>query len=83
MEQWIRIATDYKIVVVPDTGGTRPCIECPQCLGLYYLYFCLYSGIMQYCMSSERGMGPCGVHLSESELAAWSICICVLFLIMS
>ena len=39
------MATDYKIVVVPDTGGTRPCtrpcIECPQCLGLYNYY--LYS----------------------------------------
>ena len=32
------MATDYKIVVVPDTGGTRPCIECPQCLGLQLLY---------------------------------------------
>ena len=21
-------------VVVPDTGGTQPCIKCPQCLGL-------------------------------------------------
>ena len=31
------MATDYKIVVVPDTGGTRPCIECPQCLGLQLL----------------------------------------------
>ena len=37
------MATDYKIVVVPDTGGTRPCIECPQvecpqCLGLQLLF---------------------------------------------
>ena len=32
------MATDYKIVVVPDTGGTRPCIECPQCLGLQLLH---------------------------------------------
>ena len=31
------MATDYKIVVVPDTGGTRPCIKCPQCLGLQLL----------------------------------------------
>ena len=31
------MATDYRIVVVPDTGGTRPCIECPQCLGLQLL----------------------------------------------
>ena len=38
VEQWIRMATDYKIVVVPDTGGTRPCIECPQCLGLQLLF---------------------------------------------
>ena len=35
------MATDYKIVVVPDTGGTRPCIECPQCLGLQLLYTCI------------------------------------------
>ena len=27
-----------RIVVVPDTGGTRPCIECPQCLGLQLLF---------------------------------------------
>ena len=27
VEQWIRMATDYKIVVVPDTGGTRPCMH--------------------------------------------------------
>ena len=32
------MATDYKIVVVPDTGGTRPCIECHQCLGLQLLH---------------------------------------------
>ena len=32
------MATDYKVVVVPDTEGTRPCIECPQCLGLQLLY---------------------------------------------
>ena len=31
------MATDYKIVVVPDTGGTRPCIKCPKCLGLQLL----------------------------------------------
>ena len=31
------MATDYKIVVVPDTGGTRPCMECLQCLGLQLL----------------------------------------------
>ena len=31
------MATDYNIVVVPDIGGTRPCIECPQCLGLLLL----------------------------------------------
>ena len=37
MEQWIRTATDYKIVVVPDTGGTRCMVECPQCLGLQLL----------------------------------------------
>ena len=35
------MATDYKMVVVPDTGGTRPCIECPQCLGLQLLYICI------------------------------------------
>ena len=38
VEQWIRMATDYKIVVVPDTGSTRPCIECSQCLRLQLLY---------------------------------------------
>ena len=38
VEQWIRMATDYKIVVVPETGGTRPCIEYPQCLGLQLLF---------------------------------------------
>ena len=30
VEQWIRMATDYKMVVVPDTGGTRCMVECPQ-----------------------------------------------------
>ena len=35
--QWIRMATDYKIVVVPDTGGTR-CI-----LGLQLV--CVYMGL--------------------------------------
>ena len=40
VEQWIQMATDYKIVVVPDTGGTGPCIECPQCLELQLL--CVY-----------------------------------------
>ena len=41
------MATDYKIVVVPDTGGTRPCIECPQCLGLQLLYIlcCISKGV--------------------------------------
>ena len=29
VEQWIQMATDYKIVVVPDTGGTRCMVECP------------------------------------------------------
>ena len=48
------MATDYKIVVVPDTGGTRPCIECPQCLGLQLLYvqkaFCVnYVILSHYC----------------------------------
>ena len=32
------MTTDYKIVVVPDTGVTRSCIECPQCLGLQLLF---------------------------------------------
>ena len=36
------MATDYKIVVVPDTGGPRPCIECPQCLGLQLLCACTF-----------------------------------------
>ena len=40
------MATDYKIVVVPDTRGTRPCIECPQCLGLQLLFVKV---LVQYC----------------------------------
>ena len=32
------------------------------------------TGVMQYCLSSERGVGPCGVHLSESELSMISNC---------
>ena len=31
-------------VVVPDTGGTGPCIECPQYLGLQLLFRVTYSG---------------------------------------
>ena len=34
VEQWIRMATEYKMVILPDMGGIRPCIECPQ-----YIYF--------------------------------------------
>ena len=40
------MATDYKIVVVPDTGGTRPCIECPQCLGLQLLCVGMNLGVV-------------------------------------
>ena len=29
--QWVRMAMEYKIVIPPDMGGTRPCIECPPC----------------------------------------------------
>ena len=29
------MATECKIVVVLETGGTQPCIECPHCLGVH------------------------------------------------
>ena len=28
-----------KIVILQDTGGTQPCIECSQCLNNYVLSF--------------------------------------------
>ena len=54
------MATDYKIVVVPDTGGTRPCIECPQCLGLQLL-FVLFLNVWD---NSVHGCGALGMLLS-------------------
>ena len=50
------MVTDSKIVVVPDTGGTRPCIECPQCLGLQLLFIV---GIE--CISLETAVGCNGI----------------------
>ena len=41
MDPQYYMAAKYKITVVPDTEGTRPCIECPQCLEIYNYY--LYS----------------------------------------
>ena len=41
------MATDCKIDVVPDTGETRPCIECPQCLGLQLLNFVVLSILLK------------------------------------
>ena len=29
------MATEYKIVTLPDTGDTRPSIKCSQCLGIF------------------------------------------------
>ena len=39
------MATDYKIVVVPDTGGTRPCIDTPLYILMHLLHFflCVHS----------------------------------------
>ena len=63
MEQWIRTATDYKIDVVPDTGGTRPCIECPSApvsgttTTICLCVACVYVHVMCVCGGRWVGRG--------------------------
>ena len=33
-KQQVQMLAEYKIVILPDTRGTQPCIKCPQCLGI-------------------------------------------------
>ena len=47
---------------VPDTGGTRPCIECPQCLGLQLLYVQVQSLFNNYYTAYKLVMPQCTVH---------------------
>ena len=54
--------------VPPDTGGTRPCIECLQCLGLQLLYDASHDVLVGKC----RGIGESG----DTGQSA-SMCMCV------
>ena len=54
--------------VVPDTGGTRPCIECLQCLGLQLLHDASHDVLVGKC----RGMEESG----DTGQSA-SMCMCV------
>ena len=53
------MATDNKVVVVPDTGGIRCMIKCPQCLGLQLLCVWLQSdnlkSLLRHTNSLESG----------------------------
>ena len=65
------MATDYKIVVVQDTGGTRPGIKCPQCLRLQLLYAyrleCSYTVYALYTYTQDHNDCVEGLHQKLSK----------------
>ena len=53
------MATEYKIIVLPDTGGTRPCIECPPKSAVRVFHMATYSAqfvMMMYNVVSEKDL---------------------------
>ena len=70
------MATDYKLVVVPDIGGTRPCIECPQCLGLQLL-FVLWSSCLttKQISGHKKGGGVRGQGSGLDRRVPTSMCV--------